>query len=95
MTGSELHSRRLRLGYSRDALAHAIGVSASTIAEWESGLAPITFPSALEQLLRQFESTSLRPDRPAPAGWADRDDDRPTVDFAAEIRDSDPIRRRH
>ena len=52
MTGPELRSRRLRLGLNRDQLAHAVGVDANVVAQWEDG-AEIRCPRAVEQILRQ------------------------------------------
>ena len=56
MLGTELRSRRLRLGCSRDQVAHALGVDAPTIQAWETEGEPIAFPSAVEQVLRKLES---------------------------------------
>ena len=55
MTGPELRSRRLRLGLNRDQLAHAVGVDANDVAQWEEGAAEIRCPRAVEQILRQNE----------------------------------------
>jgi DNA-binding transcriptional regulator YiaG len=56
MTGEELRRRRLRAGCSRDDVAQAIGVSASTVRAWEDEADRISCPAALEQVLRRFES---------------------------------------
>jgi DNA-binding transcriptional regulator YiaG len=52
MTGDTLRSQRLRLGWSRDQLAHTVGVPPARVAAWEDG-APIDCPRAVEQVLRQ------------------------------------------
>lgn len=54
MTGSEIRKRRIRLGLSRDQLAHQLGVSAATVEEWESG-STVSCPRALNQILREEE----------------------------------------
>ena len=54
--GFELRSRRIRIGCSRDQVAHALGVDAPTVQAWESDGEPIAFPSALEQVLRKLEA---------------------------------------
>jgi DNA-binding transcriptional regulator YiaG len=56
VNGSDLRSRRLRLGLSRDALAHQIGVPTDIVTEWEVETEPIGLPSAVEQVLRRTES---------------------------------------
>ena len=53
MTGSDLRRRRLRRGWSRDQLAHQLGVSAEAVAEWEEGASLIGFPAAVEVVLRE------------------------------------------
>jgi DNA-binding transcriptional regulator YiaG len=55
VNGSDLRSRRLRLGWSRDQLAHRIGVPADTLSEWEDEQAPIRCPNAVEQILGRSE----------------------------------------
>ena len=55
MSPADLKRRRLRLGLNRDQLAHAVGVDAALVADWEAGAAPINCPRALEQILRQQE----------------------------------------
>jgi len=62
MTPDDLRSRRLRIGWSREQLAHAVGVSAAALRAWEDGTAAVTCPRALEQLLRQREEPNF-PDR--------------------------------
>lgn len=59
MTGSLLRSRRLRLGWSRDQLAHSVGVSSDQLAAWEEELGEIACPNAVEQILRQRESRDV------------------------------------
>jgi transcriptional regulator with XRE-family HTH domain len=56
MLGPELRSRRIRIGCSRDQVAHALGVDAPTIQAWETEGEPIAFPSAVEQVLRKLEA---------------------------------------
>ncbi len=56
MTPNELRARRLHLGWSRDQLAHNLGVPIDEVADWEDGSRPIKTPAAVEQLLRQQES---------------------------------------
>lgn len=53
MTGPELRSRRLRLGMNREQIAHAVGVDANVVAQWEDGAVEIRCPRAVEQILRQ------------------------------------------
>lgn len=65
MTGDTLRSQRLRLGWSRDQLAHTVGVPSARVAAWEDG-APIDCPRAVEQVLRQ-ESGSRRDTLVSPA----------------------------
>ncbi len=60
MTGSEFRHRRLRLGWSREQLAHSLGVPADAIQTWENEESRISCPAALEQILRQTESVSER-----------------------------------
>ncbi|HUP49935.1 MAG TPA: helix-turn-helix domain-containing protein [Thermoanaerobaculia bacterium] len=55
LSGSELRSRRIRLGLSRERLAHAVGVPITTVTEWEEDAVPIACPHAVEQVLRQEE----------------------------------------
>jgi transcriptional regulator with XRE-family HTH domain len=52
MTGSDLRRRRLRLGWSRNQLAHQLGVSPEAVAEWEEDASSIRFPAAVEVVLR-------------------------------------------
>jgi transcriptional regulator with XRE-family HTH domain len=59
MTSSDLRRRRLRLGLSREQLAHAVGVPPPMLRAWEEGTAPVSCPRALEQLLRQREEPSF------------------------------------
>lgn len=55
MTGTELRTRRLRAGCSREQLAHSVGVPVETVSEWESDVAPIACPVAVEVVLRDRE----------------------------------------
>jgi transcriptional regulator with XRE-family HTH domain len=55
LSGSELRSRRLRAGLSRERLAHEVGVPITAVTEWEEEVAPIACPRAVEQVLRQRE----------------------------------------
>lgn len=63
MTGSEIRRRRIRLGLSRDQLAHQLGVSADTIEAWEGGASSISCPHALMQILRNEECADDTPRR--------------------------------
>lgn len=63
MTGPDIRSRRLRLGWSRDQLAHRLGVSAEALASWEDEATSIGFPAATELVLRDAER-SEEPRRP-------------------------------
>lgn len=58
MNGPEFRHRRLRLGWSREQLAHSVGVPPEAIQKWENGESDISCPAALEQILRQTESAS-------------------------------------
>ena len=58
LTGTELRTRRIRLGLSRERIAHAIGVPITTVSEWEEDAVPIACPHAVEQVLRQGEEES-------------------------------------
>ena len=49
----ELRRRRLRLGLSRDQLAHSVGVPPAMILAWEEDTAEIACPNALRQILQQ------------------------------------------
>jgi len=55
MTGQELRSRRLRLGLSREQIAHSLGVPAAMVVAWEEDVAAVAFPHALQQILQQSE----------------------------------------
>jgi len=55
MNPTDLRSRRLRAGCSREQLAHAAGIAPELLRAWEEGTAPMTCPRAIEQLLRQRE----------------------------------------
>jgi len=57
MTSNDLRTRRLRIGWSREQLAHSVGVSVTALRAWEDGTAPITCPRAVEQLLTQREES--------------------------------------
>ena len=56
MEGTELRSRRIRVGCSRDQVAHALGVDEPTVEAWENDGEPIACPIAVEQVLRRFEA---------------------------------------
>ncbi len=56
MEGTELRSRRIRIGCSRGHVAHALGVSDQTLQAWEDDGITIACPSAVEQVLRKFEA---------------------------------------
>jgi len=53
MSGDSLRSQRLRLGWSREQLAHTVGVPAARVAAWENDNAPIDCPRAVAQVLGQ------------------------------------------
>lgn len=53
--GTELRSRRIRIGCSRGQVAHALGVSDQTLQAWEDDGVRIACPSAVEQVLRRLE----------------------------------------
>ena len=53
MNGDSLRSQRLRLGWSREQLAHTVGVPAARVAAWENDNAPIDCPRAVAQVLAQ------------------------------------------
>lgn len=55
MTPNDLRTRRLRIGWSREQLAHSVGVSVTALRAWEDGTAPISCPRAVEQVLAQRE----------------------------------------
>ena len=63
MTGTLIRSRRLRLGISRNELAHSVGVSPEALGAWEEERGEIACPHALEQILRQNESRIGEPSR--------------------------------
>jgi DNA-binding transcriptional regulator YiaG len=60
MNPSDIHTRRLRIGWSREQLAHAVGVSVAVVRAWEDGTTAVTCPRALEQVLRQREEIEHR-----------------------------------
>ena len=70
MTGSDIRSRRIRLGLSRNQLAYRLGVPAQLVEEWEAGASDVTCPSALNQILREEETvrSGLRAEFGDPAG---------------------------
>jgi DNA-binding transcriptional regulator YiaG len=55
LSGQELRRRRLRLGISRDQLAHSVGVPPAMILAWEEDAAEIACPNALRQILQQSD----------------------------------------
>lgn len=63
LSGQELRRRRLRLGITRDQLAHSVGVPPALVLAWEEDAAEIACPNALRQILQQ--STERWP------GWND------------------------
>ena len=58
ITGQELRSRRLRIGLSRDQLAHSLGVPPAMVIAWEEDAAQVACPNALRQILQQSEELS-------------------------------------
>jgi DNA-binding transcriptional regulator YiaG len=61
--GQELRRRRLRLGLSRDQLAHSLGVPPATVLAWEEDAAEVTCPHALQQILQQGDDRWSTSDR--------------------------------
>jgi len=55
ITGQELRSRRLRVGLSRNELAHSLGVPPAMVVAWEEDAAEVACPNALRQILQQSE----------------------------------------
>ncbi|HUP62470.1 MAG TPA: hypothetical protein VNA69_18850 [Thermoanaerobaculia bacterium] len=55
MEGTELRARRLRIGCSRNQVAHALGVAVPVLQAWEDDGVRIEFPAAAEQVLRKLE----------------------------------------
>lgn len=60
LSGQELRRRRLRLGLSRDQLAHSVGVPPATILAWEEDAAEVACPNALRQILQQSDERGPR-----------------------------------
>jgi len=56
MQGMELRARRIRIGCSRNEVAHAVGVDVPTLQAWENDGEPIGCPVAVEQVLRKLEA---------------------------------------
>ena len=56
MEGLELRARRIRIGCSRDQVAHALGVPVPVLQAWEEEGMPIECPAAAEQVLRKLET---------------------------------------
>lgn len=60
MNPTELRERRQALGFSQERLAHALGVSANTVARWERGEQRVANPTlirlGLDQLASQTDS---------------------------------------
>ena len=55
LSGQELRRRRLRLGISRDQLAHSVGVPPAMVLAWEEDAAEVACPNALRQILQQSD----------------------------------------
>lgn len=70
MNGSDFRHRRLRLGWSREQVAHSVGVPPDAIQKWENGESDISCPAALEQILRQTEAAADRAERGERNGWS-------------------------
>lgn len=60
MNPSDIRTRRLHIGWSREQLAHAVGVSVTAVRAWEDGTMAISCPRAVEQVLRQSEEIEPR-----------------------------------
>lgn len=56
ISGTELRSRRLAAGMSRQQLAQLVGVDAAAVGDWESGERPIECEAAVRQALRSLAS---------------------------------------
>ena len=67
MTPLELKNTRKSMGLTQARLAELIGVTDSTVARWEMGVHPISFP--IEQLLK----TQIPSGQTAACGWTDLD----------------------
>lgn len=63
LSGQELRRRRLRLGLSRDQLAHSVGVPPAMILAWEEDAAEVVCPNALRQILQQSDDRGSSSDR--------------------------------
>ena len=61
LSGQELRRRRLRLGLSRDQLAHSVGVPPAMILAWEEDAAEVACPNALRQILQQSDERYIQP----------------------------------
>ena len=61
LSGQELRRRRLRLGLSRDQLAHSVGVPPAMILAWEEDAAEVACPNALRQILQQSDERFIQP----------------------------------
>jgi predicted transcriptional regulator len=63
MTPKELRQRRLSLGWSISDVAKRVGVPDAVVAQWEDGTAPISTPSAVEQILGELERAGPGPSK--------------------------------
>jgi DNA-binding transcriptional regulator YiaG len=63
LSGQELRRRRLRLGLSRDQLAHSVGVPPAMILAWEEDAVEVACPNALRQILQQSDDRWSTSDR--------------------------------
>ena len=63
LSGQELRRRRLRLGLSRDQLAHSLGVPPAMVLAWEEDTAEVACPNALRQILQQSDDRWSSSDR--------------------------------
>lgn len=61
-TGDQLREIRSRLRVSQAVFAEFLGVSASTLRDWEQGVSPVAGPACrlLEEILRDVEDWSKR-----------------------------------
>ena len=63
LTGTELRSRRLAAGLSRQQLALLVGVDSAVISDWEAEERPINCESAVRQALSTARSRETDRDR--------------------------------
>jgi DNA-binding transcriptional regulator YiaG len=67
LSGTELRSRRLSAGLSRQQLASMVGVDAAVVGDWEADDRPIEYEAAVRQALAS--ARSLRAETRDEARW--------------------------